>query len=646
MEFLRSMLTLAGACWLTLILTLGLHAGLKQGWRLAFLGALTVVGAFCWLITEVLGAVHALALPWIAISWGIAGIAATLSVGRIAAGPRRAALVAEWKELKQQAASLPVGILLQVVFIIVSAGTLAVIAYAAAPNTWDSMTYHLSRIMHWQQDRSLAFYATAIQRQLAFGPMAEIGMLNYRILAGSDRLVNFVQFFAMIGCVFGVSLLAERLGASPRGQVLAAFAAMTIPMGVLQATSTQNDYAVALWSLCFALFAIFQLQEGTSTILILLTGAALGLAVDTKVTALLYLACFGLWLAIGLVERDRLAAWRPTVAALLIGVVFVLPQAARNLNLYGNVLGEVPGPELSGYVNEAASPRIWISNIVRNLAAQLATPSSQLDQTIEGVVRQTHTIIGIDVNSPLSTWRGAHFHMVFTLHEDSASNPIDLILIVAAMAALIAARRSTAVALGACVLGAFLLMNVLLKWQPWNSRLELPLFVLSMPLLGLAASIYAPRRGASIAAFILGLVALPYLFANSTRPLLGANSVLVTDRIRQYFYYPSVPDTSASYLEVARALAAAKCGRVGLVISYDDREYLSWVTLAAYEPQVELEHILVKNLSSQYGVPFVPCGIVDTMTPTRDQLLYDGREYVRAYGGDQVALFLDSAWVP
>ena len=412
MEYLRPILVLLGACWVTLMLTITLERGLRQGWRLAFLAALTGMGMLCWLITEMLGAFRAISLVGIAIAWALVAIAATLKAYCLLRQPKQGLRLA-WGELKQETASLPPAAVLQIGFMFISAGVLAVIAFAAAPNTWDSLTYHLSRIMHWQQDRTLAFYGTAIQRQLAFGPMAEMGMLNYQILAGSDRLAAFVQFSAMVGCVAGASLISKKLGAELRGQLLAALAVMTIPMGILQATSTQNDYVVALWSICFTLLVIIQVKEGASAALVLLTGAAIGLAVDTKVTALLYLAGVGLWYAVGLVRQLRAAAWKPLAGAALVGVMVMLPQAARNSGLYGNVLGTAGGPELSGYVNEVISPRVWASNLVRNVAAQLATPSGQVNQVIEQGVQQVHAIIGVGVNNPLSTWRGSHFQVAF-----------------------------------------------------------------------------------------------------------------------------------------------------------------------------------------------------------------------------------------
>ena len=42
---------------------------------------------------------------------------------------------------------------------LVAAGTL-VTALVSAPNNWDSMTYHLTRVEHWVQNASVHFYPT------------------------------------------------------------------------------------------------------------------------------------------------------------------------------------------------------------------------------------------------------------------------------------------------------------------------------------------------------------------------------------------------------------------------------------------------------------------------------------------------------
>ncbi|MCP5113659.1 MAG: hypothetical protein GY953_22730, partial [bacterium] len=93
-----------------------------------------------------------------------------------------------------------------------------VVALVAPPNTWDSMTYHMSRVMHWIQNGSVEFYATATPRQLWTFPGAEYAILNLQLLAGSDRLANMVQWWASEASAVGGSLIVRRFDARPSVQ--------------------------------------------------------------------------------------------------------------------------------------------------------------------------------------------------------------------------------------------------------------------------------------------------------------------------------------------------------------------------------------------------------------------------------------------
>ena len=124
---------------------------------------------------------------------------------------------------------------------------LLVLGIVAAPNNADSMTYHMVRVVHWMQEASVDDFPTHFPPQVYPPPFAEFCILHLQILSGGDRLANLVQWAAMVGSLAGVSYLAGLLGVGLRGQVLAAIVAFSIPMGILQASSTQNNHVVALW---------------------------------------------------------------------------------------------------------------------------------------------------------------------------------------------------------------------------------------------------------------------------------------------------------------------------------------------------------------------------------------------------------------
>src|SRR5262245_16389653 len=212
-------------------------------WRQSFLVAATTWGVLVTVITEGLSLFRALTLGPMVGAWlGTGALACWLAV-RSAATPR------------QRSLRLPKGLepmrerwlLVPLSGIVVALGVLGV---ATAPNTYDSMTYHLGRVAHWVQNASVAPYPTHILRQIYQTPWAEYALLQMQVTCGGDRCAHLVQWFAMVGSVAGVSWIARQLGAGGPGQIFAAVLCVTIPLGLLEAASTQNDYVLAFWLVC------------------------------------------------------------------------------------------------------------------------------------------------------------------------------------------------------------------------------------------------------------------------------------------------------------------------------------------------------------------------------------------------------------
>jgi 4-amino-4-deoxy-L-arabinose transferase-like glycosyltransferase len=85
------------------------------------------------------------------------------------------------------------------------------------------------------------------------------------------------------------------LGAPEAGAVLAVLFAATLPMGILQSSSTQNDYVVSFWLLAFV-SQFLGWRRSSHDSHLLFAAAALGLAILTKGTALIFATPFGIWL--------------------------------------------------------------------------------------------------------------------------------------------------------------------------------------------------------------------------------------------------------------------------------------------------------------------------------------------------------------
>ena len=503
---------------------------------------------------------------------------------------------------------------------------LAATALAAAPNNWDSLTYHLPRVRHWIEDRSLAPYPTSILRQLTLPPGAELLLMHLGLLSGSDRLFPLLQWAAWAGCVVAASSVAGRLGAGRSGQIAAAVFGATLPMAILQASSTQNDLVASFWLLAFADAVLRLAGTPIGARDVVLVGGSLGLALLTKATSYLFALPFVVWLAVSLLRRERGRALLPLAGIAAVALAVNLGYFARNRSLFGSPFGESYGA-----LAEIHSPAAAISGVSRNAALHFSAPSPAWNRAVEEGIGAVHRAIGLASDDPRTTWKGAEFHvppglrgagrpdpeevLFLMLHEDSAGSPLHAILIAVAAGAAFASRRRNPrpIFFLAAVAAASFLFCFALKWQPWNARLQLPLFFLAAPAAAAALVRPAAPSATRLASGLLLAASLPWIVLNATRPLVGPESVFVAPRLAQYF--AARPGLEKPLESAGSAVGSLRCRDVGIEIGPDDPEYLLWVVLGEAVSGPRLEHVGVRNRSAvlERQAPFVvfrPCAVV------------------------------------
>ena len=589
---------LAFACFPLLWLLL---APRLRSWRVAFLLAAVGCATYAVAVIEILSPAGMVTRVALSLAWGmpLGALLALVLRGHSLLEP----LASGWRWWRGE----PIAILLTVYL-----ATLLVVALVAPPNTWDAMTYHMSRVAHWAQNGSVATYATHNARQVHMAPGSEFLILHARVLSGGDRLANTVQWLALVGCIVGVSVIARNLGAGPRGQLFAAALCGSLPMAILQSTSAQNDLVAALWIVCFVAFGLKLRRTSYPLVVLIAAGLSFGLAVLTKTTTLLVLPAFSLliFVALPLVLGRRV---RCAVAVLLLGAAINAGYFARNMRASGSPLG--PGVEQANgvryvYTNDAITPATLVSNVMRNVALQLALPSWSWNKAVDEFVRTTHLLMDVDPHDPRTTVHGHRFHLSDAGdREDQAQGVIVILISVVAIIALLARpqpHRVLRLAYFGCVVVSFVLFCAVLKWQPWHTRLHLPMLIL----LGAAAAPFlerhVPRSVQTPLLLLVLLASLPSVLRNPSRPVIDKYSIFRVPRTVQYFN--NRPDLLAPYTAAADEIAQSGCDRVGLIIPHDGWEYPLWVLLKERRPNARIDHVDVKNYTARYARQTEPCG--------------------------------------
>ena len=186
------------------------------------------------------------------------------------------------------------------------------LAFLTPVNDGDALAYHLARAAFWHQTGGIGYVDGAVDSRLNGNPPnAEIGMLFTMLLAGSDRFVAIPQlaaYVALIACVVG---LARQIGRSAREAILGGLLFGSLPVVVVQASTALNDLVVAAF---LATATYFGLRPGRPALIVF--ALALGLALGTKLTALIALPIVLAAIFAGRARKD----WLPIGAATLVGM--------------------------------------------------------------------------------------------------------------------------------------------------------------------------------------------------------------------------------------------------------------------------------------------------------------------------------------
>jgi len=551
----------------------------NTGFRESFLGALLLWGMIIVLSTEGLSLFSLITATSLTIFWILLTIVLFIAVLRTKL------------ELKHKAARYG-NILLRekglVVGILCILGITLLIGLIAPPNNWDSMTYHMSRVANWIQNANVNHYHTDMPRQLFSPPFAEFTILHLMLLAGSDRLANSIQWLSMIGCIIAVSLIARELGANYRGQILAAVFTVTIPMGLLQATSTQTDYVTSMW-VSIVVFCFIKWHQENTFENCVKCGVALGLAIITKYTTVFYLTPFILWFGviIGLkVERPKLV--RAVVVVLTAIAIFNLGHLYRNYAEFGRVLG----PDHRIYVQKNAwlGVDVTLSNLVRNAVQHIgmSSISYKARKGLEFGVRKLHDFIGIGVNDPSTTQGEDGFRIRgLSSHEDHSGNPLHFFLIVFSIPLIVLhpklrGNRMLLFYIVMIFLGIIFFCTVL-SWTPWRVRLHLPFFVLMAAPFGVCWGLLLSGRNMKVLASSLFIFSIPWLISNELKPLYPIAqfskqpSILYASRVHMYF--AQRPELESPYVTAVDIIKSINCKEIGLVSGWGGWEYPFWVLL-------------------------------------------------------------------
>ncbi|MCF2443520.1 glycosyltransferase family 39 protein [Dyadobacter sp. CY345] len=388
------------------------------------------------------------------------------------------------------------------------------------PNNFDAHSYHLSRIIEWLGNGNVDHFPTRHIQQLYHNIFGEYLVMHTFLLAGSDGFAGFVQFFASIGSIFGVSLLAKKLGASTRAQTLCAILLLTLPIGILESTTVQVDYVACFFFISFIYFGHDAIEFPRAETLVAMA-LSLAFGAFSKYTILMYALPFSIYFGITFFRK---LGFTQTIKILglftLILTLVFLPFMSRNYQFFGNVLSPVEGYglEVEKLSVEDFSLLATISGIIKNLSLHLGLPFNNYNVYLEKLITTAHGIIGFNVND--QRYGMDIFTVRFDVHEDMVPNNIHFIILTTSFIALFFASRATRLKwLAFCAFIGFVIFCTMMVFQLWSTRTHMPFFAMGCVVSGILFERLLKSNTVYLSVFLI-IASLGYVMGNPSKPLL------------------------------------------------------------------------------------------------------------------------------
>lgn len=504
------------------------------------------------------------------------------------------------------------------------------------PNDWDSLIYHMSRIMFWLGNGSLMHFPVHNLRDLYQPPLAEFFIMHINLMNGNDYFSFFVQWLFLALSLVSIYGLLRFLKVSRDLKFVAMLLAVTIPSAFLQATTAKNDVVCGFFILTSIYFSFKAYEELTLKSFIIL-GLAVGLGILTKATVYLFLGptliLLVIFILLKLFKKRQYAPLKYGFVAIFVILVLNLGHYSRNYKINGSLIN-IDDVESKSFFNSHMNGELLISSLVKNASIHLGYPIHGIS---DESIRKFHDKIGVDIDDPKNNYQGGKYENAkeLTTHEDYVPNIIHftLLLISFFVVAYHVVRNykenKMPLLMGVILALQILLFAACLKWQPWHTRLHVPMFFLGSAFTIVAAHLSKIFRYVVFASIPLLLYSFSFYFLyNNIRPIIKNREYTYNispsdSRFKKYF--ANQPQLYVEYSEVVQNIYdAEKSRKIGLNLYNWDYP----LVYDFYYDQVKLEAIFVSNNTNKIPQDENNIDIIISDGIKKDFILFGGRKYV------------------
>ena len=415
------------------------------------------------------------------------------------------------------------------------------------PTNFDSNVYHLPRIIIWLQNSNLNHFATPVYRMVYQPYLSEVIFALVYSSYGPITLIRFWSVVMLIQLFHSLSYLSSVLPVYYRLNRIQLSSVLLLCWSIILAsTISLSDLQLLVFLVNIVSFTIsFYYQKNIKSIHLLLVSVMLGFL--TKGTFGIYFVCFLVFAMFKILIRGELGQFclilvknlKTNFLLTIYCILLVLPTIARNIFTSGSILGTSKEETLL-YQNEPITLETGFSNTLKNLFMHSAVPSDKINDFNLKIVHKIHNFLHLpNVNSLNNNWSGLPYsinkHTKEFVTPEHIPNALlfymSLVFGVIAVFKLVFRKllfkESELFVKYTLICVTFLLFfSLLLKWQPWHTRLLLPILLFQSYILICYVNNFKLESYLHIVIFFFGFL---IVIVNSNQPFLRISKITTTN---------------------------------------------------------------------------------------------------------------------
>ena len=544
---------------------------------------------------------------------------------------------------------------------IIFAFIVLVISALIVPFNWDSLSYHLTRLVVWLEQGSVEHFSTIDTRMLGTPPLKEFLDLSvYAIIGHSyDSILNLTQTFSYLFNILLVVEIASLIGCKKRGKILAALLFASSPICIGEAFTTQTDQFAALFVLIFIIMCLSLIKnpklinlEKDSFFKMIAIGLCVAFTYLAKPSGVFGILVFTLYVFIICIKNKikfkTMIIWALT--AVCVALIVLFPELLRNYLTYGSLMDPWQGP---GQLVLTLDPRYFTLNMLKNYGMNLIDfPFPFLADNYINMINSVAKVFGINPSNSMIAEGGMKYHIITNSRFscDTAGNYlIFLILPIIILIFIIRSisKRKLDCPYGIAALITFFMALCFVKWEPYMARYLVAYVGVIAPFIAYELENISNNKFISNCSYVLVILGCSFLLIVGLKDYVKKTYVVSRNNYenRNHAYYVGNPgEYYTTYKPLSEKLGDSHYKKIGFdMYSSGGFNYPIYRLLLEHADDVNIIHS--RNATVKYEEKnYKPNIIVETCFNTRcpkdfDNYKYQKKEY------NNIEKITDNVWI-